>query len=149
LLKHIALVTFVSGNLAKRPNIDPKKLLSADGRQMFLGGSFLHLFYAAEKIENAGHLERVPDLHPALFVFDNPRTPQNRQMLGDSGNIGTDHLGQFTNTATLARQLIDYEEPGRVGHRFDDPCFGCETGFGGGVHGQIWLCSLFFGNIAK
>ena len=107
-------------------------------------------FHATEEIQDARHPEAVIDLQTTLLIPDDADILEHGKMFGYGGRVGADHPGQVVDASLLARELIDYEKPGGVGHGLDYPGPGLEQSLFFLIHSQSPCFSFrLFGKIAK
>ncbi len=70
-------------------------------------------------------------------------------MLGDGGDIGADHRRQVADAALFLRQLLDNEQPARVGHGLEHPGAGFEMVSALAIHAAVPFDIWQYSQIAK
>ncbi len=81
---------------------------------------------ATEEIHNTGGDQAIEDLGTPLFIIDNARSLEQREVTGNGGHFGTDQLREFANAAFAAGQFINHEETAGMPKSFEDPGLGLE-----------------------
>ncbi len=108
-----------------------------------------NLLDTPEKVQDAWDAQAVPHLQTPLVVVDNTGRFQHGEVLGDGRDVGPDQVAQGAHAPFAARELIDNEQPSRMGERFDDPGARGEKLSGRRIH-TVPLTSIpLFGKIAK
>jgi hypothetical protein len=69
-------------------------------------------------------------------------------MLRNSGDIRTDHAGQFANTALFLVEFFDNEQSTRMSHRLENLGPSRQVSLARFIHG-FRLCKNLFGILAK
>lgn len=106
-------------------DLGPAGLLSRDRSGRLLCGAEQSLHFATP--------QPAVDFQPALFVDDEAGQAQYGQVPGDRGHVSAQRAGEFANAALTAyEQLVDNQEPERMGKRLGDlhPAGEPLTGFG-------------------
>ncbi len=72
-------------------------------------------------VENAGTAQTVIDRLAALVAGENPRLPEDGQVLADGGKLNPDRFDKLADTVFLSvRKLFDDPQPGRMTERLKD-----------------------------
>jgi hypothetical protein len=96
------------------------KTLSGYGLHLRSGIRFKHLLGASEKVQNTGDFQFIVNLQAPFFVLNDTGVFQQGKMPGNSGDIRSDHSGEFADTSLSLGQLIDNEKAGGMSQRFQD-----------------------------
>jgi len=84
------------------------------------GIRFEHILDTAEKSRQTAYPQIIEYLQAPFFVLKDTGVFQQGKMPGNSGDIRTDHSGEFADTFFASGQLIDNEKTGRMSQRFQD-----------------------------
>ena len=79
-----------------------------------------HFFHAGKRLGNAWGRESVKYLLASTIVHDQPRIPEDREVIGDGGHVGTDQFGQVRDAALSMAQDIDDQQTTGVTQGFED-----------------------------